>query len=396
MSNKAHILADQNIPFVVDAFGRFGDIQIRPGHEITPESVRDVDVLLVRSVTDVNEHLLSGSKVQFVGAATAGWDHVDLDYLESHKITFAHAKGSNAESVVEYTLAAMLSTGANHGFGLSDKVLGVVGCGAIGGKLVRRARALGMQVLCCDPLLSQKSPVDFISLEELIRKADLVSLHVPLTMDGPHPTLHLLNAETLAWMKPDARLINTSRGSVVDNQALKKAVHEERLAGVVLDVWENEPTPDPELIHLAEIATPHIAGYSFDGKVEGTRTLERAFRQWLAEMGEPTHEVWNPEDAIAESGVSAPILYAPTQDANEAPVERTRWLHMIARQAYNQRGDDTRFRQHMLGSENPQAAFRSLRKSYPVRRAWSTLYLDAQVAESVRTEVEAGLGIKVV
>lgn len=254
------IVADPNIPFVREAFGAHGDVVLIPGRQITAGAVRDADALLVRSVTPVEEVLLAGSRIRFVATATIGTDHVDVRYLEVLGIGFASAAGSNANSVAEYVVAALLELARRGRYRLRDRSLGVIGVGNVGSKVVRYARALGMRVLQLDPPLG---------LHERAWEADIVTLHVPLL----ETTRHMLHHDNLTGFT----LINTSRGAVVDNKALLQAIDGNRIPAAALDVWEGEPQISAELLDVVEIGTPHIAGYSFDGKVAGTRMIYEAF-----------------------------------------------------------------------------------------------------------------------
>jgi erythronate-4-phosphate dehydrogenase len=270
------IVADENIPFVRQAFEPLGNVVTAPGRQMTPEQIADADALLVRSVTKVNADLLDGSTVRFVGTATIGTDHLDTTYLDRRGITWAAAAGCNANSVAEHIVAALLVLARRDGFQLVDKTLGVVGVGNVGSRVVRYARALGMTVLENDPPLQRQTHDRRFAPIERIFEADLVTLHVPLTRQAPDATWHMVDTDFLSRLRADAYLLNTSRGAVVDGSALRDALHRQRLAGAVLDVWENEPDIDMELLELCALGTAHIAGYSFDGKVTGTRMIHDA------------------------------------------------------------------------------------------------------------------------
>ncbi len=388
------IVADANIPYAGEAFGRIGQVHRVPGQQIEPAFVEGADVLLVRSVTRVGSELLQKSRVRFVGSATIGTDHVDRDYLRERRIAFAHAPGSNAQSVVEYVLAALLAVYAGEDGVLWDRTVGVVGCGHIGGRLAPRLPALGARVLRCDPPLADAADAEgrshsFVPLAAVLAGADVVTLHPPLTRTGPHPTYHLIGADELAAMRPGALLVNASRGAVVDNAALREALDAGRIGGAVLDVWEDEPTPDPVLLRQTRIATPHIAGYSFDGKVRGTAMLYDALVAWL-----DAPAAWDAAAVLAADG-SQP-LRAP------AVKGETAWLDALVRQAYDLRADDARMRALLdLPADERGAAFHRLRKTYPKRRAWEHYRIAAAavppplrtaVPPPLRTAVAEGLG----
>ena len=382
-----HIIADANIPYAEAAFGGIGRVTLLPGQQIDSHAVAGADALLVRSVTRVNADLLRGSSVRFVGSATIGTDHVDRDYLEECGIVFAHAPGSNAQSVVEYVCAALLAVYREGDRALRDRTVGVVGCGHIGGRLAARLPALGVRVLRCDPPLAEAAEAegrahDFVSMQTVLAESDVVTMHTPLARSGPHATFHLIGLDELAVMQPDALLVNASRGAVVDNAALREALEADAIGGAVLDVWENEPTPDEALLRRTEIATPHIAGYSFDGKVRGTAMLYDALTAWL---DAPT--AWDANTVLAADG---PIpLRAPASGLSE-----TAWLDTLARQAYDLRADDARMRAWLDQPADERGAyFHHLRKTYPKRRAWEHYTIAAsEVPAAYRTAVAEGLG----
>ncbi len=339
------IVADPNIPFVREAFGSLGEITLVPGRQMTAAAVREAGILLVRSVTPVNAALLEGSQVKFVATATIGFDHIDRKYLAAHDIAFASAAGSNANSVAEYIIAALLELAHRQKFRLRDKTLGVVGVGNVGSKVVRYAEALGMRVLPNDPPRQRREHLpNFVSLDCVLAQADIVTLHVPLTREGPDATLHLFHRDNLERFI----LINTSRGAAVDNPALLKAMDGDRLPAVVLDVWENEPRIFPELLDVVDLGTPHIAGYSFDGKVNGTRMIYEAACRFFEIV--PTWRPKLPPPALPD----LELFVIPTDDDEDV-------LRHVIRRLYDITADDAALRKNV-----PQ--FDKLRAEYPVRR----------------------------
>lgn len=273
------IIADENMPMVRELFAGFGVVETFPGRELGPEQVKDADVLLVRSVTPINEALLNGSSVGFVGSATIGTDHVDLAYLDQQGIQFANAPGCNANAVVQYVLSVLFSLRADW----MSQTVGIVGCGNVGGQLYQTLHNLGVDCLCYDPFLenSNGSPavnLPLVSFDEVLQ-ADILCLHTPLTKDGPYPTFHLFNEDVLSRLGDNLLLINAGRGAVVDNSALLHLLPY-RSWQVALDVWENEPNIAIPLLERVDIGTPHIAGYSDDGKVNGTTMIRDAFCRW--------------------------------------------------------------------------------------------------------------------
>jgi len=359
-----HIVADENIPCVAEAFGHLGQVTTRPGRALGPDDIRGADVLLVRSVTRVDATLFDGQSVEFVGSATIGTDHVDREYLADRDIAFAHAPGSNADSVADYVVAAILQLAYETGRDLTGLSVGIVGCGNIGGRLSHRLPALGLSVLRNDPPRAEAAEADgiehdFLPLTTVLRDADVLTLHVPLTTQGPHATHHLLGSEALGRLGDNAWLINASRGSVVDANALRNARVDERIGPVVLDVWENEPTPNNDLMRVVNVATPHIAGYAYDGKVRGTTMLYQALCQHLN-----TEPSWHPETALRPTDRDTLRCSPP-----DPRLPKINWLHRLAQQAYDLRADDERMRTLLEQPAHQQAdVFRDLRKTYPRRR----------------------------
>jgi erythronate-4-phosphate dehydrogenase len=267
------IIADVKTAFAREAFARLGEVRYLRTPEITAAAIRDAEMVIIRSETKIGSDLLEGTAVRFVGTATIGTDHVDLEYLRTKGIGFASAPGSNANSVAEYIVAALLEYAHRRSSTLAGKTIGIVGVGNVGSKVARNAEALGMRVLLNDPPLANVThDPKFLPLDALM-EADVVSLHVPLTKNGPWPTHHLFDGRRIAKMKNQSILINTARGAVVETASLKAALLDGHLEGAILDVWENEPDINTELLNQANIGTPHIAGFSLDGKINAGRML---------------------------------------------------------------------------------------------------------------------------
>ncbi|MFI5238071.1 MAG: 4-phosphoerythronate dehydrogenase, partial [Ignavibacteriales bacterium] len=267
-----NIIVDANIAFADKAFSHLGNIKLVDGRTLSNENVKDADILIVRSITNVNEELLKHSKVRFVGTATIGTDHIDLDYLHNHNIQFADAKGCNADSVAEYVFTALLKIASEKNISLRGKTIGVVGVGNIGSRVARLAESLGMKSIQNDPPLERNGiGNNYVSLEEILQ-ADIITLHVPMTMEGIDKTFHLLNKENLNRINKGTIIINSSRGAVIYNDALLNESINKNFE-LALDVWEDEPSINTKLLVKTKIATPHIAGYSFEGKVNGTKMI---------------------------------------------------------------------------------------------------------------------------
>jgi erythronate-4-phosphate dehydrogenase len=351
------IIADENIPGAREAFSHLGEVRLLPGRAITRENLLDADLLLVRSITPVNAKLLQNTAIRFVGTATIGTDHVDTAYLERQNIAFASAAGSNANSVAEYVVAALVHRAVKHELSLSSLTLGVVGVGHVGSRVEKTAAALGMRVLLNDPPLARQThDPQYLPLDALM-EADVITLHTPLTHAGEDATFHLFDAARLRAMKRGSVLINTSRGAVVDNAALKAALQSGHLAAAILDVWENEPEIDVELLRLVEIGTPHIAGYSLDGKLNGTQQIYLAACEFLGVTPQ-----WRLETALPP--VSQPLISLPLEGKEIEEI-----LQSTIQRAYDIAADDRRLRTCLdMPPEERGRYFDRLRRNYPVRR----------------------------
>ena len=361
-----HILADENIPLAEAFFAEFGTLRRLPGRQISAADLEDCQVLLVRSVTRVDRELLAGSAVRFVGTCTIGTDHLDLDYLATAGIHWASAPGCNAQGVLDYVLSSLLCLAERNGEALHDKVYGVVGAGQVGGRLVALLRGLGWQVRVCDPPRQRREGGDFVSLEQLLAECNVISLHTPLSREGEDATWHLLDQARLAALRPGCWLINASRGEVVDNAALKGCLQAGQALQVVLDVWQGEPLVDVELAALCQLATPHIAGYSLDGKLRGSEQIYRALCAWLGQA--PRHQLCDL--------LPSPWLAGLALSAQATP----EWLlATLCRAVYDVRRDDADFRRSLQGDASQRRQqFDLLRKHYPMRRELQGLAVSLQ------------------
>jgi len=358
------IVADENIPLLDSFFGDMGEIRRVSGRHMRPDDVRDADILLVRSVTRVNRELLEGSRVRFVGTATIGTDHVDLPWLEEQGIRFAAAPGCNANSVVEYVLSVLSLYAEKRG--LTDWTalsVGIVGVGNVGGELAAKLERMGVTTRLCDPpraeLEGEQGP-EFVSLQETM-ECDVVSLHTPLTRNTSHATFHMIGESELAGLTSDQLLISAGRGEVIDTEALKNRLTSANAPRVALDVWEREPKIDPELVDLAWLATPHIAGYSLEGKVQGTEMIYKALSHFLGLPVRKKAGQFLPEPALSK------VSFTSAADEDQA-------IKTALRACYDPRQDDARLRLAMNGSaEERGEAFDRLRRDYPIRREFSSL-----------------------
>ena len=276
------IVADYKIPFLKGVLEPFCEIVYLNPSLITPEAVKDADALIVRTRTKCNAALLEGSAVKLIATATIGYDHIDTDYCNANNIKWINAPGCNSTSVMQYFTSAMLMLAEKKNISLKGMTIGIVGVGNVGAKIANASKLLGMNVLLNDPPRSRKEgETGFVSLEEIISKADIITFHVPLNKDGIDKTVHLADEEFFAKLERKIILMNSSRGPVVKTGALKNAIKEGKIDAAILDVWENEPNLDLELMNLVDIATPHIAGYSADGKANGTAVCVDAVNEYF-------------------------------------------------------------------------------------------------------------------
>jgi len=372
------ILADENIPYVREVFSGLGEVTTVPGRDITAAAVHDATMLLVRSVTKVNEALLAGSSVRFVATATIGEDHVDRAWLASRGIAFASAPGSNANSVGEYIVVALLELAGRFGLNLAGLKLGIVGVGNVGKCVLTKARALGMECVLNDPPLERATgDPKYRPMDEIV-DCNIVTLHVPLAREGLDATYHLVDESFLTRLNRGAILINSARGPVVDGEALKKALDGGQVRACVLDVWEREPDIDVSLLERVAIGTPHIAGYSFDGKVNGTRQIYEAACAFCgSQISDLKFEI---------SNLKSQIVDGTADDA----------LRTTVRAAYNIMGDDAVMRRlvTMHDVERPKE-FDRLRKEYPRRREFFNTQVRVVPPNAALEEQLAGIGFRI-
>jgi len=369
------IIADANIPFVCECFSSIGEVTALGGRQITASVVADADVLLVRSITPVDAALLAGSRVRFVATATIGFDHIDADFLKRNDIGFASAPGSNANSAAEYVVAGLLEVGRRCDLDLEGKSIGIVGVGNVGSRVARKCAALGMEVLLNDPPLErQTGEAKYRPLEELL-DCDFITLHTPLTLEGPDKTYHLADQRFFESLKKRGVFVNAARGGVMDSQALKAAMRAGRLRAVVLDVWENEPDIDTELLKMADIGTPHIAGYSLDGKIAGMIMIYKSACKYFGL--EPKFDV---EDFLPAPSV--PQLKPNLDVGNEQSV-----LLDAVQKVYRIDQDDVRLRRLLDKPAGKRGEyFDSLRKNYPVRREFQNTKIILATEDAEGTE----------
>ncbi|MBI6215933.1 4-phosphoerythronate dehydrogenase PdxB [Proteus sp. DFP240708] len=352
------ILVDENMPYAEQLFRQLGEVKAVSGRPLPTDELNDSDALMVRSITKVNESLLSGKPVKFVGTATAGFDHVDIAWLKQQQIGFSSAPGCNAIAVVEYVFSALMMLAEQDSFQLTDKVVGIVGVGNVGGRLATRLRALGVNVLLCDPPRADNGDdEEFHPLETLLEKADILTFHTPLNKSGLYKSYHLINESNLEKLPEGRILINASRGEVVDNQALLSVLEKGKSLRVVLDVWEPEPDLSIELLNKVDIATPHIAGYTLEGKARGTTQVFEAYCDFIGQ----------PQKVELSTLLPAPTISTISVQGKLTQTLLKQLIHLV----YDVRRDDAPLRK-VAGIKGE---FDKLRKFYPVRREWSSLHV---------------------
>ncbi len=303
------IVADEAMVKVRELFAPFGEVVTLRGREICATDLSGADALLVRSVTRVDATLLQHSSVKFVGSATSGADHVDQGYLAARGIEFANAPGCNAWAVVQYVIAA-LSAGVP---GWRQRTVGIVGCGQVGGRLYRCLRQLGIACRVYDPFLEGEGIADQVGFDEIL-SCEIICLHTPLTRSGPHPTWHLFNRQNLERLAPGTVLLNAGRGAVIDNAALREHLLSGADFGAILDVWESEPHIDRELLRNVLLGTPHIAGYSVEGRLAGTLAIRDAFCRWRGCKVTPDQQPTEVGAVAATVGVDLTTTVVSTWD----------------------------------------------------------------------------------
>lgn len=355
------IVADENMPLVREAFAPLGTVRTVAGRTLQRAEVRDADILLVRSVTRVDRELLEGSRVRFVGTATIGTDHLDLDYLRARGIAVASAPGGNANAVVDYVLSALSALDNVLDELLAGKRVGIIGLGNVGARLLQRLRNMGIGCVGYDPLLSASSDLPRSDLDTVLA-ADVICCHAPLTCGVEYPTHHLLDAARLQQLREGAVLLNAGRGGVIDNIALKQLLNARDDLRAVLDVWENEPIVDTDLLAQVVLATPHIAGYSLDGKIAGTRMMLAACCTFLN----------IPIPTFNNAEANSPRIHLPEGLSGVALIRAA--VHAV----YDVHADDRRMRAALqnLRGDALGSAFDALRKNYPERRELSACVIE--------------------
>ncbi len=373
------------MPYAREAFSTLGDVLVKDGRAIAREDVRDAAILATRSTTRVDANLLEGTAVRFVGTATIGTDHMDIGYIEERGIAWCYSPGCNANSVSEYVTAALLCLANRCGFELAGKTLGVVGVGNVGSRVVAKAEALGLRVLQNDPPRERAEYPDggspFVALDDLLGASDIVTMHVPLSREGPDPTYHMGDERFFDQLRGGTVFLNCARGAVVGSDALLAAMNGGKVPHVVIDTWEGEPGCRADLLGCVDLGTPHIAGHSFEGKVMGTVMVYREACRFLG-----VEPVWSPDALLPEPPV--PCISMDTAGRCNEEI-----LWDIVRRVYDIEADDARLRETLGETPGDRAVqFDALRRNYPVRREFRFTQADVSGASAALERTLAGLG----
>lgn len=371
------IVADKKIPYLKGVLEPFADVVYMNGKDFSNRHIKDADAILIRTRTRCNHELLDDTNVKFIGTATIGFDHIDTRYCEQKGIVWKNAPGCNASSVGQYVVAALFQICGEQNCSLSDKALGVVGVGNVGSKVMHFAEMLGMHVYLCDPPRVRKEGLcGFISLEGILRECDIISFHVPLYYSGEDKTYHMINRELLSKATKGTYIINTSRGDIADGEAIRRYLSNGHLAGVVNDVWENEPEIDKELLRMSFIGTPHIAGYSVDGKAKATAMIVNELSDYF-DLGLTR---WEPDQLTDVADQAIQI------NCKDMPVETI--VQMAVAHTYNITEDDALLR------KNPED-FEKLRSNYRIRREFRAYNLELENSTSEIRRILRRIGFKV-
>ena len=372
------IIADDKIPFLKGVLEPYAKVIYMPGRQISNKALKDADALLIRTRTKCTPSLLKGTKVKFIGTATIGFDHIDTKYCEKNDIFWTNAAGCNSFSVQQYIAATLLKIAMEFRFSLKGKTIGIVGVGNVGSKVEQLAHLLGMNVLLNDPPRARKEgEKNFVNLGTLLYKSDIVTLHVPLNVVGEDCTWHLFDEKSFKKMRKGTWFINTSRGEVAETNALKKVLDSGKLAGAVLDVWENEPDIDLELIGKTFLATPHIAGYSTDGKANGTSIVVNALSKYF-NLG---IKKWYPGKVPAPA---KPVISVNGIGKSDEEVLREVVLH-----TYNIDEDNINLR-------FAPADFEKLRGDYGIRREFKAYQVKLNGGTKATRKILEQIGFKVI
>ncbi|NDW18194.1 4-phosphoerythronate dehydrogenase PdxB [Dysgonomonas sp. 216] len=366
------IVADKNIPYLKGIAEIFGDVTYISGSDMSQNTLKEADTIIVRTVTYLDKDVLENTNVKLICTATIGFDHIDTVYCAENGIRWYNAPGCNSGSVMQYIVSSLFVIAEKKGINLKEKTIGIVGVGNVGKKVARACSLLGMRVLLNDPPRQEtEQSNEFVDIETIKKEADIITFHTPLTKEGRYKTLHLADDDFFNTLTKKPIIINSARGGIIDTNAIKHAIKAEKISGAIIDCWEKEPNIDTEYMHMVDIATPHIAGYSADGKANATRiSLENLAHFWNL----PTKGI---------DKVTPPEIDNSSIDLRGvAPVEQVSYA---ALKTYNPLADQTKL------LANP-SAFSTLRGEYPIRREYNAYTLEN--ADKTSENVLSELGFK--
>lgn len=344
------IVVDKNIPFLKGVAEKYGEVDYLAGADFSKDIISDADALIVRTVTHLDESILKGSSVKLICTATIGYDHIDTDYCDRNNIVWKNAPGCNSSSVQQYLASALIEIALIKGFDLSTKTIGIVGVGNVGKKVAAICETLGMRVLLNDPPRKDiEKDESFVSLEQIKKEADIITFHTPLIKEGEYKTFHLADTDFFESLGKQPIIINSARGGIIDTLAIKGAIKKGLISGAVIDCWEKEPDIDLEYLSLVDIATPHIAGYSADGKANATRMSLTSIADFFS------------LDKTPIKSIKAPSPDNPVIDLNVFGGDNRVYDAMLT--SYDIMSDYKRLK------DNP-ALFKQLRNEYPFRREY--------------------------
>lgn len=320
------IVIDDKIPYIKETISKLTNRAVYiPGNMIGNDDIRDADALIIRTRTHCDARLLKGSNVKFVATATIGYDHIDTNFMEQAGIKWINCPGCNASSVAQYIDAVLTLIKTEKHIDIQKQTIGIVGCGHVGKKVVEVARRKGMNILICDPPRSDaEGEKGFVSMEQIAKEADIITFHVPLTKEGRYPTYHLANETLFDSLSKRPIIINSSRGAVVDNEALLYAINYNKVKDAVIDTWENEPNINKELLKRVWIGTPHIAGYSADGKTNADNMVISALCEFFSLPKQPAicpPEIPNADLCPKNKDERTLFLYNPIPESNKLKLE---------------------------------------------------------------------------
>lgn len=378
MAGKLSIVIDDKIPFIKGILEPYANVTYIPGHEIKNEDLKKTDALVIRTRTRIDETLLKGTSIKFIASATIGFDHIDRQSCQALGVQWVNAPGCNSGSVYQYVASALSFLSNQYEFQFNEKTLGIIGVGNVGSKVEKLGKILGFRVLLNDPPRErQEGKTGFTDLDTLLSHSDIITFHVPLIHTGVDKTFEMLNGKTLRGIKTGSWIINTSRGDVIDEKALLSAIAGGTIKSAILDVWKNEPQIHGQLLEAVAIGTPHIAGYSLDGKANGTSQTVRN----LADFFHLKLDLWYPEN-----------ISAPSNELLEIQTKMTKRQEILKK--YILATYDAEKDSYPLKNEPDH--FELLRGHYPARREFHAFTVNSKnLPDMVQNDlIELGFNIR--